>query len=109
MSDEEKARGPKPGGGGDDRGGRDRDRGGRDRDRDRDRARRRRRRKGRPDIEKMSYVDFKDVRLLRQFLNDRGCIVPRRQTGLSARAQRMLTMAIKRAREMALLPFVVEE
>ncbi len=90
-------------------GERDRDRGrGRDRDRDRNRGRRRRR-KGRPYIEKMAYVDFKDVKLLRQFLNDRGSIVPRRQTGLSARAQRMLTVAIKRAREMALLPFVVDD
>jgi small subunit ribosomal protein S18 len=57
----------------------------------------------------MSAVDFKDIKLLRQFVNDRGQIVPRRQTGLSARAQRMLTDAIKQARHMALLPFVVEE
>ncbi|MBD3176222.1 MAG: 30S ribosomal protein S18 [Armatimonadia bacterium] len=87
---------------------RDRDRGGRGRDRDRGRGRRRRR-KGRPDVEKMAAVDFKDIKLLRQFVNDRGQIVPRRQTGLSARAQRMLTDAIKQARHMALLPFVVEE
>jgi small subunit ribosomal protein S18 len=87
---------------------RDRDRGGRGRDRDRNRGRRRRR-KGRPDVEKMAAVDFKDTKLLRQFVNDRGQIVPRRQTGLSARAQRLLTDAIKRARYMALLPFVVDD
>ncbi len=88
--------------------GRDRDRGGRGRDRDKNRGRRRRR-KGRPDVEKMAAVDFKDTKLLRQFVNDRGQIVPRRQTGLSARAQRLLTDAIKRARYMALLPFVVDD
>jgi|LSQX01.3.fsa_nt_gb small subunit ribosomal protein S18 len=87
---------------------RDRDRGGRGRDRDKNRGRRRRR-KGRPDVEKMAAVDFKDTKLLRQFVNDRGQIVPRRQTGLSARAQRLLTDAIKRARYMALLPFVVDD
>ena len=59
---------------------RDRDRGGRGRDRDKNRGRRRRR-KGRPDVEKMAAVDFKDTKLLRQFVNDRGQIVPRRQTG----------------------------
>lgn len=87
---------------------RDHDRGMRGRDRDKARGRRRRR-KGRPDVEKMAAVDFKDTKLLRQFLNDRGQIVPRRQTGLSARAQRRLTDAIKRARYMALLPFVVDD
>lgn len=87
---------------------RDRDRGGRGRDRDKNRGRRRRR-KGRPDVEKMAAVDFKDTKLLRQFVNDRGQIVPRRQTGLSARAQWLLTDAIKRARYMALLPFVVDD
>lgn len=56
----------------------------------------------------MTHVDFKDVRLLKQFVNDRGSIIPRRQTGLSARAQRELTLAIKRSREMALLPFVID-
>ncbi len=52
------------------------------------------------------YVDYKDVELLRQYIDTRGKIMPRRTTGNSAKHQRMLTRAIKRARYMALLPYV---
>ena len=53
-------------------------------------------------------VDYKDVSRLRRFMSERGKILPRRITGNCARHQRSLTMAIKRAREMALLPYVVD-
>ena len=53
-------------------------------------------------------IDFKDVDLLRKFVTDRGKILPRRATGTSAKYQRKLAIAIKRARHMALLPFVKE-
>ena len=55
--------------------------------------------------EKIDFIDYKDVELLRAFLPERGKIAPRRQTGTSAKFQRMLAIAIKRARHMALLPF----
>lgn len=57
---------------------------------------------------KMTKIDFKDVELLKKFVTDRGKILPRRVTGTSAKYQRMLAIAIKRARHMALLPFVKE-
>jgi small subunit ribosomal protein S18 len=53
-------------------------------------------------------IDFKDVDLLRKFVTDRGKILPRRVTGTSAKYQRKLAIAIKRARHMALLPFTRE-
>ena len=53
-------------------------------------------------------VDYKDADLLRRFVTDRGKIRPRRQTGTCARHQRQVTVAIKRARHLALLPFVIE-
>ncbi|MGO8670301.1 MAG: 30S ribosomal protein S18 [Capsulimonadaceae bacterium] len=59
-------------------------------------------------INKISYVDYKDVTLLRQFTDERGKIVPRRRSGATAKEQRMVAIAIKRAREVALLPFVKE-
>lgn len=52
-------------------------------------------------------IDYKDVELLKKFISERGKILPRRVTGTSAKYQRMLTTAIKRARHMALLPYVV--
>lgn len=55
---------------------------------------------------KIEHIDFKDVDLLRKFVTDRGKILPRRVTGTSAKYQRKLAIAIKRARHMALLPFV---
>ncbi len=57
---------------------------------------------------KITYIDYKDVELLKRFVSANGKIIPRRVTGTSAKYQRMLAVAIKRAREMALLPFVVE-
>ncbi|MCX7017581.1 MAG: 30S ribosomal protein S18 [bacterium] len=54
---------------------------------------------------KITYIDYKDAKLLRRFITERGKILPRRITGVSAKYQRMLTTAIKRARILALLPF----
>lgn len=54
-------------------------------------------------------IDYKDVDLLRKFITERGKILPRRITGLTAKQQRDLTIAIKRARLIALLPFVNQE
>ena len=57
-------------------------------------------------LEKIDYIDYKDVKLLSQFLTERGKINPRRISGLNAQNQRRITEAIKIARVMALLPFV---
>lgn len=57
--------------------------------------------------EKVEKIDYKDADTLSRFLSERGKIRPRRQTGLCARHQRQLARAIKRARHLALLPFVV--
>ncbi|MDY4788320.1 MAG: 30S ribosomal protein S18 [Bacilli bacterium] len=57
---------------------------------------------------KITYIDYKDVELLRKFISANGKIAPRRATGTSAKYQRMLAVAIKRARQMALLPYVQE-
>ncbi len=57
-------------------------------------------------VEGVKYIDFKNYRLLRDFLTERGKIMPRRITGNCAHHQRMLTTAIKRARNIALLSFV---
>jgi small subunit ribosomal protein S18 len=54
-------------------------------------------------------IDYKDVDLLRRFITERGKILPRRITGLTAKQQRRLTTAVKRSRIMALLPFVNSE
>lgn len=54
-------------------------------------------------------IDYKDVDLLRKFITERGKILPRRITGLTAKQQRDLTLAIKRARILALMPFVNPE
>lgn len=59
-------------------------------------------------VEKSGHIDYKDVNLLRRYVSDRGKIRPRRQTGVCAKHQRQLAVAIKRARHMALLPFVAE-
>jgi small subunit ribosomal protein S18 len=59
-------------------------------------------------VNKVEYIDYKDVNLLRQFTTERGKILPRRSTGTSAKYQRPLAMAIKRARQIALLPFVAD-
>jgi small subunit ribosomal protein S18 len=57
----------------------------------------------------ITYIDYKDTDLLKKFISERGKILPRRVTGTSAKWQRKLTIAIKRARIMALLPFVADE
>jgi len=54
-------------------------------------------------------IDYKDVDLLKKYITERGKILPRRVTGLTAKQQRDLTIAIKRARILALLPFVNQE
>ena len=56
-------------------------------------------------VEKIDTISYRDVRLLQQFVSDRGKIIPRRLTGTSAPFQRKLTRAIKQARNIALLPF----
>jgi small subunit ribosomal protein S18 len=55
------------------------------------------------------HIDYKDLDTLRQFISERGKILPRRITGVSAYHQRQLAQAIKRARHMALLPFVAQD
>jgi small subunit ribosomal protein S18 len=59
-------------------------------------------------VDKIDYIDYKNVARLRRFISDRGKISPRRQTGTCASHQRDLTHAIKRARVIALLPYVAE-
>jgi small subunit ribosomal protein S18 len=51
-------------------------------------------------------IDYKDVKLLQRFVSERGKIVPRRITAVTAKEQRQLAKAVKRARELALLPYV---
>ncbi|MDR1473011.1 MAG: 30S ribosomal protein S18 [Lactobacillales bacterium] len=57
----------------------------------------------------IDYVDYKEVDLLKRFISERGKILPRRITGTSAKNQRKVAIAIKRARIMALLPFVSKD
>ena len=87
----------------------------RDRDRDQEGGRGDRRgggsgqRRGRRFTElKLWEIDYRNERLMRKFVSDRGKILPRRITGISAFYQRRVTAAIKRARHLALLPFVAE-
>ncbi|MBA2736656.1 MAG: 30S ribosomal protein S18 [Pyrinomonadaceae bacterium] len=54
------------------------------------------------------YIDWKDVDYLKQYIPERGKIMPRRISGISAKDQRRIAKAIKRARMMALLPFVAD-
>lgn len=54
-------------------------------------------------------IDYKDTDLLRRFITERGKLLPRRITGLTARQQRYITEAVKRARFMALLPYINQE
>ena len=56
-------------------------------------------------VDHMEYIDYKDVAKLRRFISERGKILPRRVTGTCAHHQRALTVAIKRARHLALLPY----
>ena len=57
-------------------------------------------------VDKVESIDYKDIPRLRRYLSERAKIVPRRVTGTCARHQRQLTIAIKRARHLALLPYV---
>ena len=57
-------------------------------------------------VDKVDSIDYKDVARLRRFVSERAKILPRRVTGTCARHQRELTVAIKRARQIALMPFV---
>ena len=57
-------------------------------------------------VDRAEHIDYKDVAKLRRYLSERAKIVPRRVTGTCARHQRELTIAIKRARQIALLPYV---
>lgn len=59
-------------------------------------------------VDKVEEIDYKDAAKLRRFLSDRGKIEPRRKTGTCAKHQRRLTIALKRARHLALLPFTSE-
>jgi small subunit ribosomal protein S18 len=90
-------------------GDRDRDR---DKDKDKDKAGRRgffrRRRVCKFCVEKIDYVNYKDVKLLAPFIPERGKIQPRRISGVCAKHQRALQTAIKRARQVALVPYVTD-
>lgn len=59
-------------------------------------------------VDKVETIDYKNSIKLRKYVSDRGKILPRRTTGTCASHQRILTRAIKRAREIALLPFTAE-
>ena len=58
--------------------------------------------------EKIDYIDYKEISRLRRFISDRGKILPRRVTGTCAKHQRPLTVALERARAIALLPYTTE-
>jgi small subunit ribosomal protein S18 len=75
----------------------------------------RRRGRGRPRrricafcVDKVDVIDYKDHEMLKRYVNEFGRIRPRRQTGTCAKHQRALAVAVKRARHIALLPFVAE-
>jgi len=59
-------------------------------------------------VDKIEAIDYKDPVKLRRYISDRGKIEPRRKTGTCARHQRRLTLAIKRARHLALLPYTAD-
>jgi small subunit ribosomal protein S18 len=58
--------------------------------------------------EKATYIDYKEINRLRRFVTERGKILPRRVSGNCARHQRALAVAVKRARELAMLPYTGE-
>lgn len=68
----------------------------------------RRRRVCRFCVDKMDYIDYKDVRVLMMSIPERGKIQPRRISGVCAKCQRKLTTAIKRARQLALVPYITD-
>ncbi len=57
---------------------------------------------------KVKYIDYKDVKLLQKYTTEHGKIIPKRITGTCSKYQRQLSIAIKRARHMALLPYVAD-
>lgn len=59
-------------------------------------------------VDKVEYIDYKDIARLRRYMSERGKILPRRVTGTCARHQREITVAIKRARHLALLPYTAD-
>ena len=59
-------------------------------------------------VDKVQQIDYKDTAKLRRYFSERGKILPRRTTGTCAEHQRQLTVAIKRARQIALLPYVAD-
>lgn len=77
-------------------------------DNKRDKRKRRRKKVCSFCVDKMQTVDYKDVGRLRRYLSERGKILPRRISGTCAKHQRVLTEAIKRSRNIALLPFTTE-
>ena len=90
-----------------------RGRGGRDKDKDKDdkkgkRTFFRRRRMCKFCVEKIDYIGYRDVKLLAPFIPERGKIQPRRISGVCALHQRALQVAIKRARQIALVPYVTD-
>lgn len=60
-------------------------------------------------LNKVESIDYRDVPTLQKFLSDRGKMLASRQTGNTAKQQRMVAQAVKKAREMALIPFVVRD
>ena len=60
-----------------------------------------------PFVKANKIPDYKDIEALKPYLSDRGKIIPKSRSGLTAKTQRQLTIAVKRARHLALLPFVV--
>jgi small subunit ribosomal protein S18 len=86
--------------------------GDRDKDKDKEKGGRRgffrRRRVCKFCVEKIDYVNYKDVKLLAPFIPERGKIQPRRISGVCAKHQRALQTAIKRARQIALVPYVTD-
>jgi small subunit ribosomal protein S18 len=74
----------------------------------RDRSRRPRKKVCSFCVDKVDHIDYKDAGKLRRFITERGKILPRRISGNCAKHQRQVTLAIKRARNIALLPFTAE-
>ena len=58
---------------------------------------------------RIKYIDYKDPEFLKKFLNEQGKILPRRLTGTSAKYQKKVSTAVKRARHLAILPYVADQ
>jgi small subunit ribosomal protein S18 len=69
----------------------------------------RRRKVSRLDTDKSLVINYKEPKLLRQYITERGKIIPRRISGNTAKTQRRLALAIKRARHLALLPYLAQD